>query len=60
MLRNKGEIRAKNSEINRITINKFITFHVKDKKIKYKCREKKEEEIVELLRRRFKVAVKEV
>jgi hypothetical protein len=54
MLRNKGTISAKASEIDRIAINHFITFFVKDKKIKYKYRDKKGKELTEFIKERLK------
>ena len=54
MLRHKGTISAKASEIDRIAINHFITFFVKDKKIKYKYRDKKGKELTEFIKERLK------
>jgi len=54
MLRNKGTISAKASEIDRIAINHFIAFFVKDKKIKYKYRDKKGKELAEFIKERLK------
>ena len=57
MLRNKGTISAKTSEIDRIVIKYFITFFVKDKKIKYKYRDPKGKELAEFLKRRLKTKI---
>ena len=57
MLRNKGEISVKTSEIDRISINYFINFFVKNKKIKYKYRDQKGKELAEFLIGRFKAKV---
>ena len=53
MLRNKGTISAKTSEIDRIVIKYFITFFVKDKKIKYKYRDQKGKELAEFLKEKL-------
>ena len=57
MLRNKGSISAKTSEIDRIVINYFITFFIKDKKIKYKYKDPKGKELAEFLKGRLKTKV---
>lgn len=60
MLRNKGIINAKTSEIDRIAINYSITFFVKDKKIKYKYRDPKGKQLAEFLKEKLKTKVDDI
>lgn len=60
MFRNKGKITANTSEIDRIAISYFITFFVKDKKIKYKYRDQKGKELAEFLKERLKTKIHDV
>lgn len=60
MLRNKGETSVNTSEIDRIAINHFITFYVKDKRIKYKHRDQKGKELANILKERFKANVENI
>jgi len=59
MLRNKGTISAKTSDIDKIVIKYFITFFVKDKKIKYKYRDQKGKELAKFLKEKLKAKVED-
>ena len=60
MLRNKGATSINTGEIDRIAINHFITFYVKDKKIKYKHRDQKGKDLANFLKERFKANIENV
>lgn len=60
MLRKKGTIIAKTDEIDKIVIKYFITFFVRDKKIKFKYRDRKGKELAEFLKERLKAKVEDL